>query len=285
MAHRHVPGTSRRRGETQAHQVGPHGVRVGGLGIEGKAPGSGKLSDQIIELFSVVHRPVFHIHSRPYRLHGWTVPGMPYAFPRFRNPGDDPEELQLPEKVHYVLPVISPEAAVLQVQHHRRVPYNCGQLLPLERPFSIIHQGLLKLWGLHIVQVFIEGFQASCLQDELDRRLVPHTRDTGYVVRWVAFEGLQVGLLGGNQARVTSPYLFFVVYLPVLDVVVKSHPDPWGNQLESVRIPGEDDGLDFLLLRLPAKGTDNVVGLEALRLENGHLECPHHLPYAIELRV
>ena len=53
--------------------------------------------------------------------------------------------------------------------------------------------------------------------------------------------------------------------------------------MQDVAVAGEYQRLDFALLRLPAKRSENVVGLEAFHLQDGHLEGLNKLAHPPEL--
>ena len=111
-------------------------------------------------------------------------------------------------------------------------------------------QGLPGTGRRHLVNVFVDTFQCTELQEKLDGGLLPEAGHAGNVIRWVTFDGLEVRVYGGHQATEPLSHRRFIVYLLLLDAVVEQHPHEGRHQLKGVGVSGKDNRLHFLLLRL-----------------------------------
>jgi hypothetical protein len=122
--------------------------------------------------------------------------------------------------------------------------------------------------------------EIAVLHDEGGGGLLPDPRDAGQVVAVVPPQGGVLGILPGRHPEVSLGDALLVVQ----DVV--GHPPPVVedldvgilDQLEGVAVAGDDDHVDALGGPPGGQRGDDVVGLDALHAQLGHLHGLQHLP-------
>ena len=137
--------------------------------------------------------------------------------------------------------------------------------------------------GLDLGQIFVDALQVAVFVEQGRRPLFAHFGDAGDVVGVVAHQRLEVGLLRRAQAVVAGGQFRLIVNLAFLNTGGQVHPHLGRNQLESVAVAGQHHRIEAGFFGLPGQRTDDVVGLPAVQLEDGHAKGGHQLLDAPEL--
>ena len=163
------------------------------------------------------------------------------------------------------------------------VPAQGGELLREQRRLAVVLQPLAVGGPLHLVRVLQHGFHGSELAHEVLRPLVADPGHPGDVVDRVPHQGEHVH----HALRRHSPLLLHGL------AVVEGRPYSLAagvedrhvvvDELEQVLVSRHHDHLEPLGHRQAGQGGDDVVGLPAGDLEDGHPEDLAHPPHVRDL--
>ncbi len=115
---------------------------------------------------------------------------------------------------------------------------------------------------------------------QLRGRLWTDAGDARNIVGRIAGHGLQVDHLFGTHA----PFLYDIRDADLLVLHRIVHVDIGSDELHQILVGGDDGDIGPNGLRLPGIGGDDIVRLEAFRLDAGKVEGARRLPYQPELR-
>ncbi len=132
---------------------------------------------------------------------------------------------------------------------------------------------ILAEFGRQIAQVGVQIIHVAVLGEELGRGLLPHSRNTGQVVRSISAKGREQRItIRLNAAAFEDSGL--VVERGVRDAasVVEDLHVGVLYQLERVAVPGHDDHGDRLVAPPSRERGQHVVGFEVLHAEHGDVQ-------------
>ena len=178
----------------------------------------------------------------------------------------------------------APSVRWVDVDVERHVAHERDDARVGARQLLVLGQVLAQLRRL-LVEVGENPVEVAVLGQQLGRGLLPHARNAGQVVRRVAAQrGQQHVLRRRHPAALEDARL--VVERVVADaalVVEHAHPGVL-HELEAVAVARDDDHLGLALDRLGGQRGQDVVGLEARRLDHRDGQRLHDLADHVELR-
>jgi hypothetical protein len=175
-----------------------------------------------------------------------------------------------------------PVRASIELQLDREIGEDAADLARHERRLPVLGEALAHL-ALHVVEVLVDRVERPELLEQAAGGLLPHARHAGDVVGGIALERLVVEhLVGAEAVALHDPGL----------VVDDGGGDPHArrqeadvvvDQLQPIEVAGYDHRVDPLGGRLLRERADDVIGLIALQLADGHAEHLADLAHDREL--
>ena len=176
------------------------------------------------------------------------------------------------------------EVCGTQVERDWRGGIDDREALALADLLGGLADGGLELGLLDGVDVVEHGLDRAELLDELHGCLLADAGDAGDVIGRIAFEGLEVRDLLGQDA-VALEHVFGLGVDHGVALVGAVHPevDLGCDELGDVAVHAHKVGVDALLRRLNGERAHEVVRLVALQLVDGDAERLDHLAGALHL--
>ena len=136
-----------------------------------------------------------------------------------------------------------------------------------------------------LVEVGEDAVEVAVLGQQLGRRLLPHARDTGEVVGRVAAQRGQQHVLRRRDAGALEDARLVVERVVAHPPLVVEHAHVGVlDELEAVAVARHDHDLALARHRLGRQRGDDVVGLEARRLDDRDGQRGHDVADHVELR-
>ncbi len=185
-------------------------------------------------------------------------------------------ELQVVEQAVHGIPVPRPQHQVVGLHADLDVVHQLGELAVEQHAVQVRAQRVTGL-APHLVHPVDQAVQRAVLGDPLGDGLLPHPRDLGQVVRGVAAQRGEVGVLGRRQPVLLHHRLGREPGQVGHALARVQHGDLVVDQLQHVPVAGADDHGEALGRGHRGQGGDDVVGLVVLLAQHRDVERAQHL--------
>ena len=184
---------------------------------------------------------------------------------------------------HHIAPLIAAKLAGVPIRRYRRIAVNGGQKAVLKSGVPVFGQVGVDALLRNGVQIGVDAFQRLELIQQVGGGLFAHGRHAGDVVRFIADQRLEIGLLRRGQAAVARRQLRLVHNAAVALAARQIHLDQRADQLESIPVAGQDDSFQPVSGGLPAQSANQVVRLVAGQFVHRHGKGAHQLFHPVKL--
>jgi len=216
--------------------------------------------------------------ARPWLvLGGLARPFAGLASGRLRDARHEARKFQLLEDAQHVLALEAAERRGFHGELGRRVRDDGHKVLALDQHLAVLGYQPLDARRRDLIAALEKLFDGVELEDQLHRGLQADAGHTGHVVRRVAGECLDVPPLNRLEPAVALAHRVLVVQLGVAEAGREQHARVGRDELKRVGVAGHDDGIDACVGVLLGDSAEDVVGLVAGQLVDGHIERLHHL--------
>ncbi len=217
--------------------------------------------------------------STPLDLYICRLDGARIAIASLRHAARQRVELHRLEEADQLRAVLHFENEVVQAKLQRHIGAQPDQFARKPRLVGIFQNRLPPLFLLDLVRTVQKRVEIAVFLKKLCCSLRTDAGNTGDIVDRIAGHRLQVDHLFGQHA----PFLDHVRNADLLVLHAVVHVDVRRDELHQILVRGDDRDVSADRFRLPGIGGDDIVSLEALRLDAGQVEGARRLADQAEL--